>query len=119
MWKHYQEICHCISIPNLSFFEYGVIHEHGDYNAALMYPMVFAIHGLGISIACYIIYYVFDALTFHSKWNILKNIIHCILFIALFWLPTQGVIFILLIISIPILAILNILITLYLYATRT
>jgi hypothetical protein len=60
--------------------------EHGE-NAGGLYVLAYALPGMCVVMVCYILYFITDRITLHRKWNPLKNFIHLILGIALFWFP--------------------------------
>lgn len=72
------------------FLVYGINHEHGDSNAGSMYPIAFALPGLGFTVVSYILYFYTDKLTCNSKLNVLKNFVHLILVISFFAFHDKG-----------------------------
>jgi MFS-type transporter involved in bile tolerance (Atg22 family) len=68
------------------FFLYGTVFVPGK-DTGQWYVLVFTLPGMGVAIVCYILYFITDRITSSNKLNALKNFIHLILGIALFWLP--------------------------------
>jgi hypothetical protein len=67
------------------FFVYGTHHEHGDANAGGMYPIVFAVQYLIITVVSNILYALTDKATFNTRINFIKNFAHVTLGVVLFW----------------------------------
>lgn len=67
------------------FFVYGTHHEHGDSDAGGMYPIVFAVQYLTISIISSILYALTDRATLNTGINFIKNFAHLIIGVVLFW----------------------------------
>jgi hypothetical protein len=96
----------------LVFLAYGINHEHGDSSSGSMYPLVFAIHYIGISVISYALYFLTDRLTSQTKINFIKNVIHLSLFIGLL-LFHDKVISIVLILTLPTLLVINLTTAIY------
>jgi hypothetical protein len=94
------------------FLVYGINHEHGDSNAGSMYPLVFAIHYIAISIVSYMLYVITDRITNTRKLNFIKNFVHLILFIGLLFFSNKAI-SIPLLLTLPTLLLINLSTALY------
>jgi hypothetical protein len=81
-----------IAAPFLAivFLVYGVRSEHGDLNWGLMYPIAFALQYLGLSVVSYTLYLIADNITRNTKMNFIKNFIHLVLGVCLFWFREEA-----------------------------
>jgi hypothetical protein len=109
-----------IAFPPLFFLFliYGINREHRDYNAGSMYPLVFAIHYIGLTVMSYILYFVTDRLTYNTKFNPIKNFVHLILGFCLFFNSNQ-VLMMLLSLTLPMILAINLITELYCWLKKS
>jgi hypothetical protein len=92
----------------LIYLVFGINYEHGGTNAGSMYPLVWVIPGLTVSIISFISFFITDKLTLGSKLNFIKNFVHLFLGISLLWIGNKF--FTVIAITLPAVAVINLIV---------